>query len=65
MAFLLSIFPSYVYYSQYIPPIFGTSAELLFPRLLVSEKEPSRVPENADTGNQTGGEQSGTVETDK
>ena len=31
----------------------------------VSEKEPPGVPGNADTGNQAGGEQSGTVEIDE
>lgn len=31
----------------------------------ISEKEPSGISGNADTGNQTGGEQSGTVETDE
>ena len=31
----------------------------------VSEKEPPGVPGNADRGNQAGGEQSGSVETDE
>ena len=31
----------------------------------ISEKEPPGVPGNADTGNQVGREQSGTVETDE
>ena len=31
----------------------------------VSEKEPPRIPGNAGTGNQAGGEQSGTVKIDE
>lgn len=32
---------------------------------LIFEKEPSGIPGNADIGNQTGGEQFGTVEIDE